>query len=262
MPFININNANFYYELHGKGSPLILISGLKGEHNGWLSVLEELAKSHQVLIFDNRGVGKTTDCASTFDVEKMADDTMAIAHALGLKKPRVIGHSLGGAVAQVIGKKYASDITSIAICNSFIKLNESAKNAFMKTMTAHETGASPAEIMDTLIPWAFSRKFLTPEVIEIIRKASNDNPFPQSSDGFKRQMKALCDFDSRKWIDSITVPTLVIGSDEDLIASVDESREIADLIRQSKLVILPTAHASQVEAPELFIKAINNFHCV
>lgn len=260
MPTININTTNYYYELHGQGSLLVLISGLKSDHAGWLPVLDELTNHHQVLIFDNLGVGRTTDSGKSFTIEKMADDTMSLINALGLETPKIIGHSMGGAITQVIAKKYPSMISSIALCNTFIKFNSTAKEAFTYTLNVHQSGASQAEIMDTIIPWVFSKSFINPEIIDFIRVTSNENPYPQSLSGYQRQLQALCDFDSSAWIDSINVPTLVMGSEEDLVATPEESQALANNIKNSKLVMLPTAHASQVEKPALFINAINNFH--
>lgn len=53
-----------------------------------------------MLIFDNRGVGQTTDDGVTLTVELMAQDVMALADALNLKKPHVIGRSMSGTIVQ------------------------------------------------------------------------------------------------------------------------------------------------------------------
>ncbi len=260
MPILTVNNAKFYYELHGEGEPLVLIAGLKADHNGWLPVLSDLVKKFQVLIFDNRGAGQTSDAGDAFDVEMMADDVMELIQKLKLDRPHIVGHSLGGAIAQVIAKKYAENINSIVLCNTFTKFNETAKEAFAEILKLHNSGTSEAEIMESIIPWAFSPKFLNQEIIEVIRKSSNENPYPQSSPDYERQFNALCEFDSRSWISSLNVPALILGSDEDKIATLNESKELADSISGSKFVNLPTGHASQVEQPKLFFEALNNFY--
>ena len=63
MPFINLKSQNIemYYELHGdsNNTPLVLIDGLKSDHAGWTSMIGDLKSNYYVLIFDNRGVGRT-----------------------------------------------------------------------------------------------------------------------------------------------------------------------------------------------------------
>ncbi len=260
MAILNINNSKFYYELHGHGVPFVLIAGLKGEHVNWIPVLDELTKQYQVLIFDNRGVGRTIDSGEPFSVETMADDVMELINKLNLKKPHIVGHSLGGAIAQRIAKKYADEISSIALCNTFAKFNDVGRKVFSDILMLHQANASPADIMDSIIPWAFSKKFLSPELIKIIRKTSDENLYPQSLSNYSRQLQALYDFDSRLWVNTINVPTLVIGSEEDKLATPKESQELTVSIPEAKLVIMPTSHASQVEQPNNFVKHLNKFY--
>ena len=106
MPKILVNNAEFYYELNGTGQPLILISGYTCNHNFWHPILDTLSSKFQVLTFDNRGCGKTKDNSQPLLAKLMADDVMALAKALGLKKPHIIGQSMGGTIAQTVASNY------------------------------------------------------------------------------------------------------------------------------------------------------------
>lgn len=93
MPNINVNNAGFYYELHGKGQPLILIAGYGANGRSWMPIVNALSQHFQVVIFDNRAGGQTTDDGVTLTVELMAQDVMALSDALNLKKPHIVGRS-------------------------------------------------------------------------------------------------------------------------------------------------------------------------
>ncbi|MDR3477005.1 MAG: alpha/beta hydrolase [Gammaproteobacteria bacterium] len=260
MAILNINSSKFYYELHGNGIPLVLIAGLKGEHANWVPILDALTKRYQVLIFDNRGVGQTIDSGEPFSVETMADDIMGLINKLDLKKPHLVGHSLGGAIAQKVAHKYAGEIGSIALCNTFAKFNDTGRKVFFDILMLHQANASPADIMDGIIPWAFSKKFLSPELIKIIQKASNENLYSQSLSDYSRQLQALYDFDSRHWVSTIDIPTLIIGSEDDMLATSKESQELARKISEARLVIMPTSHASYIEQPSDFVKHLDNFY--
>ncbi|MBV9576551.1 MAG: alpha/beta hydrolase [Gammaproteobacteria bacterium] len=257
---LNVNKSQFYYELHGKGDPLVLISGLIADHTGWLPVLDNLSRHYSVLIFDNRGTGRTIDDESSFKVENMADDVMQIVQRLNLNKPHIVGHSLGGAVAQTMATKYSEHIRSIALCNTFIKFNEIGKKAFTNILQLYQANESSNRIINNIIPWVFSAKFLNPEIIDLIQKAAAENQYPQSLSGYERQLKALCEFDSSKWIHLVNAPTLVIGSDDDKVATLAESAELAKAIAGAKFKTLSTGHASPVEEPELFVEALKGFY--
>ncbi len=260
MSKVTINDTEFYYETHGSGDPIVLIGGLKADHLGWLPILDKLAQDHMVLIFDNRGTGQTIDAGKPFNTDVMAEDTIQLINKLELNKPHIVGHSLGGAIAQVIAHKHTDKIKSVALCNTFIKLNESAKKVFTSTLEIHRAGKSQADIMNSLVPWVFSDGFITPELLEIIHKTSDENPYPQTLLGYERQLNALYTFNSHAWVDHINIPTLVIAADEDKIALISESQELAKRIRGSKLVTLSAGHLSQVEKPVEFVMALKSFY--
>ena len=260
MPMININNCSYYFEIHGKGIPVVLIAGLRSDHSRWFPVLEKLAARYKVLIFDNRGSGQTTDSGEPFTVEVMAADTMSLIARLGFQQPHIIGHSLGGAIAQYIAKNYSDKISSIALCNTFLKLNDVAKEVFKDIITLYQAQASPGEITKHIASWVFSNKFLTPSALKVIQRIADENLYPQSLSGYTRQLDALCNFDSRTWLRTINLPTLVIGSAEDKIATPRESEELTAIIRGSRLVILTTGHGSLTEAPDAFMGHLNSYY--
>ena len=73
----------------------------------------------QVIIFDNRGAGKTEATPGSYTTELMAEDTLALLDGLNIKKTHIIGHSLGGAVAQYIALKAPHRINKLVLCGTF-----------------------------------------------------------------------------------------------------------------------------------------------
>ena len=101
MPMAKVNDLEIYYEIHGEGPPLLLVAGLASDSQSWQPVLDSLAADYQVIVFDNRGVGRTTPQEAGNSISRMADDCVGFARQLGIGKFHLLGHSMGGFIALV-----------------------------------------------------------------------------------------------------------------------------------------------------------------
>ena len=248
------NNLNMYYEIHGEGEPLILINGLKSDHTGWVPLLDSLRKHFQVIILDNRAVGQTKDNGDFFTIEDMAFDIIQLMDMLTISSAHIAGHSMGGAVAQVIAHQYADRVKKVFLCNTFMKINEVPNKTFNDVLTLFRQGSSREDIMDAILPWVFSSSFNTPELRAQIHSFVAVDPFWQSPEDYERQLHALGSFDSSLWAKEITVPTVVVGSHEDRTALPEESIALANSIAAAQLEMLDGGHASAIEQPAAFYK--------
>jgi pimeloyl-ACP methyl ester carboxylesterase len=102
MPKLHANGIDIYYEIHGSGDPLVLIAGLAYDHWMWHKMIPDLAEQFQVIAFDNRGVGKTDKPPGPYSAQMLADDTAGLIEGLGFQSAVVMGHSMGGFVAQAL----------------------------------------------------------------------------------------------------------------------------------------------------------------
>lgn len=102
IQYVQVGEVKLAYYVRGKGKPLVMINGFISTMSLWDPLLiEELAKRHQLIIFDNRGVGLSTDTKDNkTSIPQMADDTASLIKALGLKKPDILGWSMGARIAQ------------------------------------------------------------------------------------------------------------------------------------------------------------------
>jgi len=74
MPKININDCNIYYEIHGQGAPLVLIMGLRRNVEWWYRQIPDLAQQFQVIVFDNRGAGRSDKPVMEYSIRLFADE--------------------------------------------------------------------------------------------------------------------------------------------------------------------------------------------
>ncbi len=101
MPVIKVNDINLYYEVYGKGEPIVLIGGLANDLTDYTRtpIVSTLAKKYQVIVFDNRGAGRSDKPDVSYSIEMMADDTADLLKKLGIKNANIVGVSMGGRIA-------------------------------------------------------------------------------------------------------------------------------------------------------------------
>ena len=95
----SVNGLNLYYEIQGKGEPLILLHGGVGASEMFDAILSTLAKSRQVIAVHLQAHGRTADIERPLSFEFMADDIAALIKYLDLERTDLLGYSLGGEVA-------------------------------------------------------------------------------------------------------------------------------------------------------------------
>ena len=99
MPKAPVNGINMYYEVQGKGVPLVMIQGFAGNHQAWFFQLRAFKKHYKVVIFDNRGIGRSDGLDQPYTIKTMADDVVGLMDYLGIPKAHIMALSLGGMVA-------------------------------------------------------------------------------------------------------------------------------------------------------------------
>ncbi len=251
MPNAIVNNINIYYELHGKGQPLVLIAGYSCDHTFWTGMLDKLSRYFQVLIFDNRAIGRTKDSGEPFTIETMAEDTVSLVQHLGLEKPHIVGQSMGGIIAQYISKKYPYIIHKQIILNSTAKINVAAIMVIEGIIKLFNDNVSLEHIIDVSIPWFYSSQFLSnPKNITTLKTLFMNNPYPQSIMDLGRQYHAIKSANTRPFLHDIKSPTHVIASEHDLVTLPSESYEIKQKIPNATISVIPGGHSSPVEQPQ------------
>lgn len=265
MPFTKLNDKQtIYYELFGKGQPLVLISGYRGDHFLW-ELLQDILSTHfQLLIFDNLAIGQTTDDDSPLTIEKMAIATIQLIEHLQLTKPHVVGQSMGGAIAQSIAKNFPEKINKLVLLNTVMKFNHATLIALDAMLKLREENATFESLFAAGLAWSFSSNFLELESnIQAHKNRLTQNPYPQSIENQKRQLNALKNFNSTNWVETISNPTLVVASDQDIVAKPNESLLLANKIKNAQFATIPSGHASIFESPnellQLFIEFFGNY---
>ena len=100
MPHVQLPGAKLFYERAGSGKPeLLFIPGWCCDHTAFRPQFEHFARMHAVTAIDLRGVGRSDRPEQGYSIPELADDVVALCADVGIEKPVLVGHSLGGMIA-------------------------------------------------------------------------------------------------------------------------------------------------------------------
>ncbi len=116
---VEADGLSFGYRIGGSGPMLIMVMGRSGTMAEWdPQLLKQLIRNHRVLIFDNRGMGTTSDGFSpdSVTVPLMAKDTLALASALHIQRFDIMGWSMGGEISQQVTVDAPHRVLKVVLC--------------------------------------------------------------------------------------------------------------------------------------------------
>ena len=256
MPKIQSNGINLYYEIHGEGQPLLFIHGLGSSARNWEFQVDEFSKLYKVITFDLRGHGQSDKPAGPYSMSMFAADVTGLLRGLGIDSPHVVGLSLGGGVAFQLAVDASLPIKSLTIVNSTPEL---IVRTFKERMMVWQRIAIVKLLgMRKMGEVLSKRLFIKPEQEDVrqmfvTRWAENDQR------AYLHSMRALVGWSVSARIGLIQCPTLVIAADQDYSPLAIKEAYTAR-IPGARLAIIPDSrHATPVENPQLFNKALREF---
>lgn len=254
MPIQKINDIDIYYEQHGQGPDLVLIGGLTSDHQVWRSALRVLSEHFRVLIFDNRGAGRSGSPNYPYSIEMMAHDTLSLMTALSIEKAHVVGHSMGGGIAMQMALSAPERVEKLVIVCAKAKISAISSMVFSMREKLQDRGISSDILAEYVMPFLFAESFLRNTInINGFSLWTQRNPFPQTPEGYKNQLAAAKSRDVTDELHVITAPALVIAGAEDMIATAKETHLLAASIKNCDYIAIDDCgHMPHVEKPQEF----------
>jgi aminoacrylate hydrolase len=115
VPQLTRDDATIHYEVDGQGPPVLLIQGVGVIGAGWRPQIDGLRDRYSLCAFDNRGIGRSSTRSRPTGIEQMAADALALLDQLGWERAHVVGHSMGGLIAQQLGLDAPSRVASLSL---------------------------------------------------------------------------------------------------------------------------------------------------
>src|SRR5690606_25363449 len=117
MPYVDVSAGRLYYEVHGDGPPVVMAHGVGGNHASWFRQIPAFAAKYQVITFDHRGFGNSTDPEERGRAA-FVDDLEALLADLKLDRVILIGQSMGGGTVAPFTCRRPERVRALVHCDS------------------------------------------------------------------------------------------------------------------------------------------------
>ncbi len=245
MPQFSSNGVNINYEIAGQGDPLLLIMGFAMPGAAWLPMLP-LLSGFQSIYFDNRGTGLSDKPAGAYTVATMAEDASNLIRALGLRRVRVYGISMGGMIAQELALRHPEQVAMMVLgCTT--PGGADAVRPADEVLHALVAGSKlmsqdPDAGIEMVLPLLYPPEFIAahPELKQFMRLGMTLAP-PTPPETPDKLAAGLAEFDTLDRLHQIECPVMVVHGGKDIIVPPGNAALIKERVRNAELFMIPEA---------------------
>jgi pimeloyl-ACP methyl ester carboxylesterase len=243
----------------GGGPTVLMLHGIGGGHLSFAPQVETLASSgYRAVAWDMPGYGRSAPI-EPYNFKGLAQSCITLIEALKCGDVALVGHSMGGMVAQEVMARRPELVSKLVLCGtspSFGKPDGDWQREFIAQRTAPlDAGKSMAELAEVLVPQMVGPASL-PEGVRLATHCMSLVP----ASTYRRALEALVTFDRRANLPRIQVPTLVVAGEHDRNAPPSVMKKMADAIpRSTYLEMRGVGHLQNLESPDDFDGLLLNF---
>ena len=227
MNRIRSGDAELFYEVIGKGAPVVLLHPFPANHELWLPAAQALSTRYRLILPDLRGHGDSSVGDGPATMEKHAGDVLRICDQEEVGRAAFVGVSIGGYTMFEFWRRFRERVALLALCNTRPQA-ETAESRAARLKTAAdvlERGTEP--FIESMVPKLFGRTTIAtrPDLIDATKRMMRK----MSANAVNLVQKGMADRpDSLPTLKTITVPTLILAGDEDVATPVAD----AELMKQ------------------------------
>jgi pimeloyl-ACP methyl ester carboxylesterase len=249
--YVRAGDLDIWTEQVGEGPDVLLIGGLGDTVESWQFQLDGLADRYRLTAFDNRGAGRTAMPKGPVSAEAMADDAAALLQALDVPSAHVAGFSMGSAIAQELAIRHPELVRSLVLNSTYARPDALFRSQLDFWRWLPEAAPSERAFFEAFFTWVYTpRAHANGSVAEIIEEALSF-PHGQSVEAFQAQVDACRRHDAADRLSQISVPTLVLAGEFDVILPPRFGRAVAEAIPGARFEVLPgEAHQPFQEVPD------------
>ena len=255
------DGTRLHYQVTGRrrAPPTLFIQGLGADKHGWDLQRIGLAWALRAIALDNRGAGRSDKPHGPYDLDQMADDAIAVLDDAGVETAHVVGASMGGAIAQILTLRHPTRVRSLTLTCTSCRNHQWRREllgGWGATAGRSGMGSMTSEAARWVIgPRSFRR--VMPAVGWLGPLA-----FGRPRHAFGAQVQAILAADDSlaEELATITVPTLVVVGNQDILTPRGDSEELAELIPTAELVVISgAAHGLMIEHASTYNRILLDF---
>jgi len=235
---IKANGIVHRYEIHGgkEDIPLVLIAGMGGAGSFWQPQLDALSRHRTVLVYDQRGTGGT-ERVTVKSIEQLADDLEALLDALNIPRADMLGHSTGGAIAQVVAARNPDRVGSLMLYASIHRADAYRRRIWgLRKLILEKLGPEVYAQTTTLFFYPPEHVARNDEALKAVEARSASKELA-AADIMASRIDAILAFSFEDQLRRIRARTLVCCAKDDMLTPAYFSCEIAALIPGAELTL-------------------------
>lgn len=247
------------YDMAGSGPLVVFLHGIGGNRTNWYGQLEHFSNRFCAVTWDARGYGASNDSPQTLKFSDFADDLLRLLDHCKAERAHLVGLSMGGMIIQDFYGRHAERIATLALVDTspgFGGVPEAARRDFLaRRLDPLEKGLTPVDIAPGVVEVLVAKG-----ASAAIREQLRGSLLALRVEPYKQALHAIVTTDFRPVLPKITVPTLVIVGEEDIVTPPSASEFLVKNIAGASLVKIPGAgHLTNIEKPEAFNAALGPF---
>lgn len=263
MPTAKVNGVVQYYELHGRGEPVVLIQGLGANHRFWGPLVQLFARRRQVLIYDWRGTGLSEPFDHSITTRELAHDLAALLTHLGLGPVDVVARDMGGCIGQYLAIDHPEMVRSLVLASTWARADGFLSALFASWGRLVEQ-IGYAAVLEQAVLWAFPREYFdTPgghRQQEIAHWLAGAATLGQPPASFRHLSRAGLAHDALDDLGRLQARVLVTAGREDIFTPLALAMTLYRVIPRARLVIFEGAgHAFFEQIYEKFADEVEQF---
>lgn len=244
------DTLKLHTEIQGEGPPVLFLPGLGGDHRAFAGIQKNLAARYRCFAIDPRDAGSSPRATKAYAMSDMAADVLALMDSYGLDHVDIVGHSMGGMIAQHLAITAPERFRSLVLMSCHPR-NYPWKTALVESWVRLRRQLSPVEFAHATLPWLLGTDAFenVAHISGMIRHAER-HPNPQEPDAFTRQALAVLVHDVQDDLHKLEMPILLVSGDSDRVTPPETTRIIADHAPKACFELFDkVGHLPHIEAP-------------
>jgi pimeloyl-ACP methyl ester carboxylesterase len=251
----------------GHGPDVLLVGGLTDDLTIWDAQVAGLADRFRLTRYDGRATPAAPTPPGPYALADLVADALAVIDVAGIERAHVVGSALGGVIAQKLAIFHPERVASITLSATWARPDRALRARYASWRWAAERARSIGPVLGTVFSCTYGaaawnsglvdRRIAAAETLELSGDAGS---WARTRDAFIWTSSAALEHDTRDALTAVHAPALVVMGEHDPVVGRHHGRQLAALLRDSRVeVVAGAGHRPHEEQPEAFTAAFAAF---